>query len=251
VNIIVHTVCFNEALLLPHFINHYGSFASKIVIYDNNSTDNSTEIALRYPNVVVISFDTGGLFSEIALMEIRNTCWQNDDADYSIVCDVDEFLYKKDLVQFLEKNKEFGVFKPLGYDMVSDHFPSDYSRPITDQVKFGRIVSSHSKTILFQPKLLKEINFGPGSHFSEPEFKVGAEDVQKIYIAKSSPEDLKLLHYKNLGLDYRYARHRLIGQRLGGEEFRRFKFGFHYNFDFEIQEREFMDLKKNAFQVLE
>jgi len=250
-NIIVHAVCFNEAPLLPFFLNYYGQFASKIVIYDNLSTDNSREIALSYPNVQVIPFGTNGLLSELTLMEIRNNCWKQDNSDFSIICDIDEFLYAPDLLGLIQRNHNFCVFKPVGYDMVSDKFPADYSRPITEQVRNGRLVLSHSKTVLLKPNMVSEMNFGPGSHTSDPEYKSGVNVSNAMYIAKDHADDLKLLHFKNLGLDYRYARHRALASRLGGGEYEHFRFGYHYNFDFIDQEREFRDLEANAFQVIQ
>ena len=40
----VYSICWNEAKLLPFFLNHYAKFASKITIYDNESNDGSVEV---------------------------------------------------------------------------------------------------------------------------------------------------------------------------------------------------------------
>jgi len=37
-DLVVHTVCFNEEAMLPHFLNYDAPQAKKIRIYDNQST---------------------------------------------------------------------------------------------------------------------------------------------------------------------------------------------------------------------
>lgn len=88
-DLVVHTVCFNEEAMLPHFLNYYAPQAKKIRIYDNQSTDRSVEIALSYPNVEVLSFSTEGKFSELSLMHLRNQGWKEEKCDDMVVCDVD------------------------------------------------------------------------------------------------------------------------------------------------------------------
>lgn len=51
--ITVYTVCFNEELMLPHFLNHYSRIADRIVLYDNQSTDQSMSLARAYPNTEI------------------------------------------------------------------------------------------------------------------------------------------------------------------------------------------------------
>jgi hypothetical protein len=248
-DIIVHAVCFNEAKLLPFFLGHYSKLSKKIYIYDNYSTDNSREIALSYKNVEVIMFDTGGILSEITLMGIRNNCWKGDASDLSIVCDMDEFLWAPNLITLLEEYKEYDVFKPVGFDMVSTEFPLDYRYDLTDLVRNGRYAPSHSKMIIFNPKNIADMNFGPGSHYATPVRKRGSSNV-KIYTASDSSDDLKLLHYKNLGFKYRFNRHSELSTRLRGEEYEKYKFGIHYAYDLEAQEKEFLDLLMNSKKVI-
>mgnify|MGYP003885661107 CR=1 FL=1 len=40
----LYSICYNEQVMLPHFIDHYSSFCDKLFIYDNFSTDLSSDI---------------------------------------------------------------------------------------------------------------------------------------------------------------------------------------------------------------
>ena len=42
--ITLYTICYNEQEMLPYFLNHYSKMVDKIVVYDNQSTDNSRQI---------------------------------------------------------------------------------------------------------------------------------------------------------------------------------------------------------------
>lgn len=245
-DLIVHAVCFNEEALLPHFLAYYGPQAKKIRIYDNRSTDRSVEIALAHPNVEVFDFDTGGKLSELTLMEIRNHAWKQEKCDCVVVCDIDEFLYPHDIVGFVQRHPDVDVFQPQGYDMVCDEFPVFDGRLITERVQWGAPAENYSKMACFRPARVVDMNFGPGSHRAEP---VGRGEL-KFHRAGTGADDLKLLHYKNLGLPYRLKRHQALKGRLGGPEFERFRFGYHYGFDAQVQEAEFSALKSRAIQVL-
>lgn len=170
-------------------------------------------------------FDAGGILSEISLMGIRNNCWKKDASDLSIVCDVDEFLWAPNLISLLERCKQYDAFQPVGFDMISTEFPLDYQHDLTDLVKSGRYAPSHSKMVIFNPRNIADMNFGPGSHYANPVGRSPSQNL-KIYTASDSPDDLKLLHYKNLGFDYRFNRHSELSARLGGVNMRNISLEF-------------------------
>jgi glycosyltransferase involved in cell wall biosynthesis len=245
-DLVVHTVCFNEEAMLPHFLDYYAPQAKKIRIYDNQSTDRSVDIALSYPNVEVVSFGTEGKLSELSLMHLRNEGWKDERCDYMVVCDVDEFLYPADLATFLHQHPQVDVFQPQGYDMVCDEFPAYGAGLLPSLVQWGAPHDNYSKMACFRPNKVSQMNYGPGSHLANP---VGDSEL-RLYRAGLGPDDLKLLHYKNLGLAYRLRRHQALSARLAGEEFQKFGFGFHYAFDEQTQKDEFMALKAKAQPVL-
>jgi glycosyltransferase involved in cell wall biosynthesis len=249
VNLSVYTVCFNEQLMLPHFLNYYSRFASKIIIYDNQSTDDSVSIAKSYPNVEVRSFDTNGRFSELTLTSIREHCWKNDSADYVIVCDVDEIVYcvGGDLLEFIKNRSEYTVFQPIGFEMISDQFPTDYNRSIIEQLQKGAFSGRFSKMVLFNPREISRMNFTTGSHDASPmgsKVKIDAAGQHCRY-------DLRLFHCKNLGFEYREARHRVLAERLASEEFERFNYGYHYGQVEAEQWKQFEAIKSHAFDCVQ
>jgi hypothetical protein len=93
-------------------------------------------------------------------------------------------------LSYINKCKENGdtICETEGYNMLCDEYPK-YEIPIIDQVKYGAFSKRFSKTILFDPNQITELNASPGAHVVEPE--------GNVRFKKS--DGLKLLHYKCLG----------------------------------------------------
>jgi Glycosyl transferase family 2 len=208
ISIELYLLCFNEEKMILHTLNYYSKICSKITIIDNQSTDSSISLARNYKNVVLKYLDSGNEFIEDRLTESRNNCWKESIADYVIVCDMDEFLYDEHLAEKLLLAKHQNVIMPKikGYNMMSDDFPSNYEKLITEQVKYGVRSTRFDKRIIFDPKKVKEINYRPGAHLCNPEFYESATADTLI--------DFKLLHYKYLGKDYLYKKHEAYANRM-------------------------------------
>ena len=187
----LYATCWNEARIVPYFMDHYSKFVDEFHIYDNMSSDSTVERLARHKNVTITPFDTGGTFDEATLLQIRNNEWKKSRgfADFVIVCDMDEFLFHPEMTSLLRllKKHAFTVVKPHGYNMVSENLPEfDGVRAITQLIRTGvPDEKNYSKTIFFNP-MLKDINFGPGCHKSHPQGTI------KQYHSSR----LKLLHYK-------------------------------------------------------
>lgn len=100
--------------MLPHCINHLReSGIEKIVVLDNESTDNSAQIALDH-GVAMISFSSDGLFCEETMTRaIRNTIDSLPSKfDWVLKIDADEFLYpsgsNETLHEFIERTNREG-----------------------------------------------------------------------------------------------------------------------------------------------
>ena len=188
----LYTVCKNEVELIPHFLKYFEQFVSKIVVFDNQSTDGSRELLLQHPLVTVIGYNTKGVLRDDIHMLIKNSVWQESKgkADWVIATDLDEFLYHKDLLSYLEDSKKQGytILKTTGFNMIADRYPTA-DTCITKQVKFGAYSERFSKNVLFDPNKIEQMNYSPGGHFTEP---MGAVNYRVS-------EGLYLLHYKYLG----------------------------------------------------
>src|SRR6188768_2926967 len=95
-NIELHMIMWNEEKLLPLVLKYYKQFCSRIVCYDNYSTDRSVQIAESY-GAEVRTFGIKGVLDDDAYLEVKNHCWKGSTADYVIVCDADEVLWQENI----------------------------------------------------------------------------------------------------------------------------------------------------------
>ncbi|PNQ75327.1 glycosyl transferase family 2 [Hanstruepera neustonica] len=237
-------LCFNESLMIRHTINYYSKFCSDITILNNNSTDNSIEIVKKeYPNVKIKNFGAENSYREDILTEIRNNCWKNSDADYVIVCDMDEFLYSQDMdnsLKLLEKYRP-AICSVVGYEMFSKKFPKNNKVSLLDQVKHGLRNYRFDKTIIFNPKKVKHINYDYGAHSCSPEFyDKKAEDFLI---------EFKLLHFKYLGKKYLYKKHFDYMNRLSKINIQN-KWGAEYKEGKKHIDRKFKIVEKHIFKII-
>jgi len=203
-NIYCFTICYNEEVILPHFLKHYSEFCDKIFVYDDKSTDKSREIIKSFPKAVLLDYPYDDEINDEAFAKLKSNCWKEykDECDYVIVCDDDELLYSEDIKKLIEDNKECTVFKPFGYEMVGKETPTpdtDITKVIVDGVRAEHM----DKCVLFSTKL-DEINFSPGCHESNP---VG--DIMFYH-----NDSLKLLHYKCLSCEYNIKKNNTKSQRI-------------------------------------
>lgn len=207
-NIELYLLCFNEEKMIRHTLNYYSKICNKIIVIDNQSTDKSIELACAYPNLEFRILDTEHEFIEDKLTEVKNNCWKGSNADYVIVCDMDEFLYDENLIEKLTIAKQQNICIPKikGYNMINDFFPEDYKKLLTNQVKYGVRTSRFDKNIIFNPKMIKEINYRPGAHLCNPVVKKDSNCNSSI--------ELQLLHYKYLGKEYLYQKHEKYAKRM-------------------------------------
>jgi glycosyltransferase involved in cell wall biosynthesis len=89
----VFLLCFNESILLPHSIKHYKKYlpSCKITIYDNESTDNSVEIAKEL-GCNIMSFSSNNSLNEYIQTSIKNNYWKSIEKGWIIMADMDELL---------------------------------------------------------------------------------------------------------------------------------------------------------------
>jgi hypothetical protein len=203
-----YSLCWNEEQIIPHVLDYYNEVIDNFYVLDNMSTDNSVAILKENKKVSVYRFDTSGEMNDDIQVNIKNNVWKKSrgKADFVIVSDMDEFLYHPELNEYFEycyRNK-FSFFNPIGYDMFSNVFPEfNQSKSIITEIKTGVKSLKYSKSIVFDPHRIVEVNYTPGAHYSTP------------YGIVNYPEEneFKLLHYRNLGLGFIIKRLELYRKR--------------------------------------
>ena len=237
----VYTICWNESMMLPHFLRYYSGFAEKIFVYDNFSSDSSREICNGFSKVHTNSYFTNNQIRDDLYLQIKNHAWKKSkgEADWVIVCDVDEWVYHPELVNFLKEARKTGtsIFQCVGYNMISQATPGSDTN-ILEEIKEGVRSESFDKMLVFDPQKIEDINYEFGSHSACP--------VGEIVWNK---QDLKLLHYKYMGLEYMIHRYRQMGERLSKQN-RKKKLGYHYLFSAGRIRKEFNQYWKERVKVI-
>jgi glycosyltransferase involved in cell wall biosynthesis len=174
----VFSIMKNEEELLPFYLKHYqNKFKDCIInVYDNGSTDNSIQICKEAGcNIGIFP-----LYTEELLKDWKNNIWKNSDADWIIVCDIDELL-DMSMSDLLSLEESVNVIKTQGYNMIDitlDDLP-------IEELTYGSPSDGYSKSVMFKNKSISEINYTAGSHTANPL-------PDPVY----SDHVYKLLHYK-------------------------------------------------------
>lgn len=195
----IYSLCWNEERLLPYYFRHYDAIADRYFIFDDASTDASLDILAKHPKVEIDRFYKQPESFVASAHVFNNNIWKRsrNKADWVIICNMDEQLYHPDLLNYLKQCRDAGVtvIPAAGYQMISDSFPNSDGR-LCDLITVGMPYKKMSKFCIFNPNAIEEINYKHGRHYANP---IGR-------VAYPQRRDLKLLHFKYLGLDYLITR---------------------------------------------
>ena len=200
--------CFNEAALMPFFLDYYTNFVgvSRFILFDGGSTDGSDQIVKPYPVEFIV--EKSDKLDDRQLMHFRNEAYKawRQECDWFIVCDIDEFLYHPRLHEVLLRYKEQAITIPLveGYEMYSKQFP-EFSPGNYLPHRFPHGTPNplyYNKHLIFDPVV--DINYTLGCHGANP---TGPVKYSEGY-------ELKNLHYKLLSLDYVLKKAKASFERL-------------------------------------
>jgi glycosyltransferase involved in cell wall biosynthesis len=184
-----YILCHNEELYIPYLVRHYSQFG-KIIILENNSTDNTVELAKSLGCEVWI-YDIPDHNGEKMLTEIREQCWRKSQADWVMIVDADEFIFHPLLLKILSETKDT-IFEPEFINMFSEKFPTTTGQ-IYDEIKYGVPGGIwKSKMNIIAPRKIKRMNWHPGQHYADP--------VGEVRINLNS--GIKTLHMKFLSKEY-------------------------------------------------
>jgi len=226
----IYTITYNEELMLPYFIRHYRErFPNcKIVVYDNESTDDTRAISIGM-DCELITYSTNNKLSDSTYLEIKNNCWKNDKG-WVIVADCDEFLdiWESDL-----DNEQASIISVEAYNMVNIEDNLDILG-----ITHGVRSTSYDKAYCFNASKIHKINYNAGCHSCSPVGQVSYS--KKKYEAR---------HYKYINIDYMIARHAIFAERRSDENIAK-GYGEHYAYPPDKIRNEFLTARKNAIKLL-
>ena len=215
----LYALCWNEERLLPFFFRHYDPFVTRYFIYDHDSTDRSRKILKAHPHVTLGKFEVRGDSYVSSACDFYNHAWKQSRsrADWVVICNIDEHLDHSDFAALFDRVRKSGatILASEGFEMITASFPKE-TAPLREQTRRGWRSKELDKASIFNPKAIREINYGTGRHACNPQGCI-------VWAA----ERVRLLHYKYLGLDYVQQRIAELGtRRLAGDI--RQDFGRHY-----------------------
>jgi len=203
----IFSLCRNESDILPWYLRNYGAIAEKIIVWDDESTDGSTELLMAHPKVSMREwpYPTSGidedLFLQFAQEQYRLAAGH---ADWVMWVDCDEIIHCADLKGAFEAADaaHADVIKPSGWNMTGDGLPADNGLQIWQVAQMGVPAPVYAKPVIFRPTSV--IRWNRGKHALE----------------NCSPKiitipDVKLLHYRYMGGDYTRKKNRKNYDRVG------------------------------------
>ena len=188
----VFLLCYNESVLLPHTIKHYKKYlpSCKITIYDNESTDNSVEIAQNL-GCTIVSWNSSNIQDETIQIQLRNKIWKQVQTGWIIIADMDEFICVTEQDLKTEQDNDTTILNIKGYEMIGES--NSLNLDDIDLQEIKKYVDNYheSKHLCFLRQEITDMNYGPGSHTCNPQGTIIYS--QHIYINK---------HMSYLGLPF-------------------------------------------------
>lgn len=215
--------CWNEMKILPFVVDYWKRFVTKAFVYDNGSTDGSVEFLQSFDWIEVRHFDSDG-FNDQTIVNLKNTEWKREslNADWVVVCDIDECIYHNDIQNVLQTLKDNHIcrIEPIWIEMVSEEFPIYEEGKLLHEICKRGKKGSESKFSIFDPSKVHDMGYVVGCHKAHTIFKPNVQ-------AKEDKVSLYLFHCKQLNVEYVINRYKDLQERLSALN-RRNKWGVQY-----------------------
>jgi len=158
----VYSICHNEAEILPWYLRHYETFADRIIVYDEQSTDGTREILKAHPKVEVREWPHKGL-DDVKFTHHINSAYHEAVGQADWVCwpDCDELLYSPNIHHVLTHAKE-DMILARGFALISTglKWSGLSDRQIYEVVKTGYPQPNYDKYICWRPECNVTHNIG-------------------------------------------------------------------------------------------
>lgn len=206
---ILHAYCstYNDLYMVKFYVRYYSQFASKIFVYDDESTDGTREFLESCSPLVEVKSPGFHGIDEVLLENMRENEYKKFSrgiADWVIIGDSDEFVYCKILTRMLSDlvpTKAIHAIRVQAYQMFAEKRPEGEGQ-ITDYVKTG-IRDPMYDRLIFRPEF--DMKIPPGMHYCE--ITNPGEHAILEHVA------IKMLHYKYIGREHVTERHNRVWSR--------------------------------------
>lgn len=212
-NIVVYTFCYNEIPILPFVVQYWKLFATKVVVYDNESTDGSQAFLKSIPFIELRSYNTNGQLDDFKLQELKNSVWKESRgyADFVVVCDLDECIWSRNMNLTLQRLHQARVaaISPYMCNLISHDFPKCQSNLVHQVVDHyyddywpsndGPGRGLKRKMLVFDPSRVVETNYKVGCYESTPAIEDG--------YSLAETNDILCMHLHDVGLARKIQRY--------------------------------------------
>ena len=235
----LYLYCYNEELIIERTILHYKKMfpTINISILDNESTDKSAEIAENL-GCTIKTVATDNILNIFTFHNIRNELWKTSDADWIIICDMDEYLCMNQTDLNEEEKSGTTLIKTQGYNMVGNSHSAILDDIKIEEIDQGFKDNHYSKTICFKRKDIHHMYYGAGGHEC---FPIGPR-VQ--YSEKTYP----LYHFKYLGFEFLFQNYKMNYNR--SHAMRQNGMSLHYNENKDKIKKTMESARKDAIQLI-
>ena len=165
----IFLLCYNESPLIPHMVRHYKSYlpSCKITIYDNESTDDSVNVAESL-GCSIVSWNSNNIIDDYKYIYIKNNCWKDVKSGWVIMGDMDEFLCVREEELHEEMNRGTTLLEIRGYDMLGESMTPDLTDIDLQTLRKYVDNPGESKKLCFLREKIDEMNYVEGAHRCNP-----------------------------------------------------------------------------------
>lgn len=219
------TFTYNESTMIPYVMKYFENIGfDKLIVYDNQSSDNTVELLKKYPFVEVRTLDTGGKKSNQKIIDLKNNVWKefkNEQNAWMFISDFDEVIYYNgDFKEYLTKLDKDG-YNYLNQDMLQTvciKFP-DKNKFVHEDcdggVFWGNSYTGGCKMALFKISSFNDIKYTPGAHRVRVILNNG------ISLKSLNNKDIKSFHIKYIDKEYCVNRKNIANKRRGDDDIKK------------------------------
>lgn len=193
---------YNEELMAPFFCKHYKNVDEIRVLLETDTDDKTENILLSYNNVKIIPCHIKEGLDDTQKVQMINEQLNLIKCDWVYVVDTDEFIFPaswEDPKEFLKRQEGDVIYawlyqvyrhkddKDLDYDKspIPQRLYGDPDRLSTLEAEHTASNNHYVKPIIVRPNL--GIQFKPGNHKIENEFKICVERYHGVHWQMADP----------------------------------------------------------------